>query len=273
MNYCIRYNNKSEQLDNVQEVSIVYDGQDQSLVDYLSVNCYVRTILRVQDVAKFLENEEWRKLNAIRRQYPSYKFAVCFCVGNELDSARPVLEALDTLSFEWFIDAPIKDWDQLRTAAAIGVSDVYIAEELGFEMPQVYKFCHSHNIKVRVYPNIAQSSTTLIPNIRAFFIRPEDIDVYASYIDCLEFYGPIEKQDVLLRIYRETKIWPYDLSVLILGLPSINSALIKKDFGLQRLDCGKICLRNGGCDICGHVAALSKLAKENNIAIKYKFTR
>lgn len=269
MKYCIRYNNKSEVLDDVQEVSINYDGQDQSLVDYLSTHSYRRTILRVHDIKAFLDNQEWRKLNAIRAQYSSCEFAVCFCVGDDLEAARPLLTSIPSVNFEWFLDSGVSDWDKLHEAASLGVSDVYITEALGFELPDVYKFCHSRNMKVRVYPNVAQSSAKLVPTIRSFFIRPEDIDAYSPYIDCLEFYGPVERQDVLLKIYRETKIWPYPLEILILGLPHTLSAAIAPNF-VERLSCGKHCLRGSGCKICGHVSLLSKLAKENNLNIKYQ---
>lgn len=266
MNYCIRYNNKSEQLDNVAEVSIIYDGQDKSLVDYLAANYLKRTVLRVSDMDKFVANEEWRKLNAIKQQYPHYNFAICFETNGML--RRDLLEQIDALACDWFTDYPVTDWDKLHFFAAIGVSDMYIAEALGFELPEVSKFCRTRNIKIRVWPNVAQHSVKILQPLRSFFIRPEDLKHYEPYIDTIEFWGPVEKQDILLRIYRETKAWPYDLSILITGLESAHAQAVPAIFGKVRVSCGKACLRGEQCNICGHVSTLTKLVKELNINIK-----
>lgn len=262
MTYCLRYNNKSENLDKVGEISIRYEGQDITLLDFLKANYLYRIILRVEDIPAFFENQEWRKLNAIRKQYSEYKFAVCFC---RAEDRREFLEEVKNLECEWFTDKPIVDWDMLHHYAAIGVSDVYIAEALGFELPAVRRFCSTHNLRIRVWPNVAQNSIKSVMPLRSFFIRPEDLDIYSPYIDTIEFWGPIEKQDVNLRIYRDTKVWPYDLAILITGLESTQNSIIKPTFGKTRLNCGKQCLKDGQCYVCGHVSHLSKLMRELNI--------
>ena len=267
MNYCIRYINNSEQLDNVQEVSIIYKDQDRTLVDYLAANYVKRTILRVLDVPKFLENSGPRVLNAIAAQYPQYNFAVCFCFNTPFKLAQAFLNSHPEFKFNWFIDAPITDWDMLHAAIDAGVSDVYICEALGFELPRVHALCSCNKVNVRVYPNVAQSSIKAKGLRSAFFIRPEDIEVYEPYIDVLEFYGPIEKQDVLLHIYRETRTWPYDLSIIILGLSSIENKLIDSSFGTARLRCGKGCLKGDWCSICSRAESLDQMLKEANVDI------
>lgn len=264
MNYCLRYNDKSEQLNNVQEISILYNKQDRSLIDYLAANYLTRTVLRVTNVARFIEDEDWRILNAIAKQYPQYNFTVCFCFNQSLRDCPKDIFKLDCLNFPWFVDCPIVDWDSLHFVVDAKVSDVYICEALAFELPQVYRLCSFNNVKVRIYPNVAQSSIKTTELQSAFFIRPEDIDAYEPYIDVLEFYGPIEKQDVLLHIYRNTKTWPYDLSVIILGLPPMQNTIIPRTFGATRVECGKECLRGGWCNVCKHLSTVDKFAREVN---------
>ena len=47
---------------------------------------------------------------------------------------------------------------------------------------------------------MAQSSVTEIDPYLKFFIRPNDIELYAQYIDTIEFWGPEDRQDVLFEI-------------------------------------------------------------------------
>lgn len=38
-----------------------------------------------------------------------------------------------------------------------GVSELYITDSLGFEIIKVAEIAHSKDVKIRVYPNVAQS--------------------------------------------------------------------------------------------------------------------
>lgn len=263
MNYCIRYNNKSQKLNEAAEISIKYDGQDITLLEFMEANYLSRIILRVDDINDFIVNKEWKKLNAIKKKFPHYNFAVCFCARQS--GSRDFMKDIEELNCDWFTDYPIIDWDTLHFWAAVGVSDVYICEALGFELDRVAKFCHARKIKVRIYPNVAQHSIKILQPLRSFFVRPEDVDFYEPYVDVMEFWCDLEKQDVYFHIYKEQKHWPGDLSHIIIGLESVNNVLIKDNFAATRVSCAKDCLRGESCDLCGHVATLSRLVKESQL--------
>ena len=258
MKYCIRYNNKSDKLDEVHEISIIYQGQDASLVDFLSSHYLTRIVLRVSNIETFKDNCEDMILKAIHSQYPHYNFTVCFEI-NKIKEVRDNEDYLKELAFPWFVSCPITNWDELYYISQLGASDAYICEALAFELPDVSYYCHKHNLLVRVYPNVAQSCVK--PDILSFFIRPEDIDLYEPYIDILEFYGPVEKQDILLHVYRDSKSWPYDLSILILGLTNLANLKINPRFGYARLGCGKECLKGSNCRLCHHLAKVAAMAQ------------
>ena len=40
---------------------------------------------------------------------------------------------------------------------SLGVSDIYIGEDLGFELDKVSKIAKEHNIQIRTFPNIVQT--------------------------------------------------------------------------------------------------------------------
>ena len=82
-------------------------------------------------------------------------------------------------------------------------TDMYICEELGFSIDKISKILHNNNIKVRVIPNIAQSSWADTPSLLKFFIRPEDISNYAIYVDTFELIAPQQQQALIYKMYKQ----------------------------------------------------------------------
>jgi hypothetical protein len=79
---------------------------------------------------------------------------------------------------------------------------MYICEELGFSLDKISKILHDNNVRVRVFPNICQSSFPETPSIKTFFIRPDDITVYATFVDVFELISDKERQRVLYKVYK-----------------------------------------------------------------------
>lgn len=91
--------------------------------------------------------------------------------------------------------------DQLYGFMEYHPTDMYICEELGFFLDKVSKILHENHIKVRVFPNICQSSFSDTPSIKTFFIRPEDIFIYSKFVDVFELVSDKDRQKVLFKIY------------------------------------------------------------------------
>jgi hypothetical protein len=49
-----------------------------------------------------------------------------------------------------------------------GVTDVFITEQLGFEVDKVAEIAHSKNVQVRAFPNVAQSQYEKLDDICKF---------------------------------------------------------------------------------------------------------
>lgn len=79
---------------------------------------------------------------------------------------------------------------------------MYICEELGFSLDKISKILHENNIRVRVFPNICQSSFLETPSIKTFFIRPEDISIYSMFIDVFELVSDKDRQYTIFKIYK-----------------------------------------------------------------------
>jgi hypothetical protein len=96
----------------------------------------------------------------------------------------------------------------------------------------------------------------------SFFIRPEDLKYYENYIDIIEFFGPLDRQDVLFKIYTDRK-WLGDLGVLIIGLEeSLKNTVFLECFGAVRSGCEKRCSYSKSCNICNRFLSIDKTIEE-----------
>jgi hypothetical protein len=150
-------------------------------------------------------------------------------------------------------------------------TDMYICEELGFSIDKVSKILHDNNIKVRVYPNICQSSFSSTPSIKTFFIRPEDIVIYSLYVDVFELISDKERQQIIYKIYKQGQ-WLGNLSEIIPSFKGeLDGRFILNPFGLIRTKCKKRCMYDlGSCTVCEKFLNLGDTLKENNIFVKRK---
>ena len=157
----------------------------------------------------------------------------------------------------------------MYTFISKGVSDVYIFGELGFNLQEIGKFCHTKNVNVRVIPNVCQCSyycSNAVPASCKFFIRPEDTDIYEDYVDIFEFAGDINRINTVFGIYL-SKIWVGDLKYLIEGFDEsfINSNATS--FGKYRLNCQHKCMYDK-CNICTSIKDIS--TEVDNFVVKIK---
>jgi len=140
---------------------------------------------------------------------------------------------------------------------------MYICEELGFSLDRISDLLHNNGIRVRVFPNICQSSYADIPSIKKFFIRPEDITVYSNYADVFELIADPTRGEVIYKIYNQRK-WIGELNELIPSfVDSLKNDHILSIFGPIRLKCKKRCMYNPkSCSMCSLFLDLSENMKK-----------
>ena len=148
-------------------------------------------------------------------------------------------------------------------------TDMYICEELGFFLDKVSKILHDNNIKVRVFPNICQSSFSKTESIKTFFIRPEDIFIYATFVDVFELISDAERQETLFKIYKQGKWFGKIKEVIPTFKGELDSKYLLGNFGMIRSKCGKRCLyKPGSCAICDRFIEIADTFEKNKIVIR-----
>ncbi len=261
MKYGIQYHRDFRYLDSVAEVIIVYDKFKIGLLDFLKTREDEQRIV-VDAGGVDYESMDYDIIIAAKQIHPNLTIKV----DSGIESA--ILDRFKEAELDFFFCNFIDTWDKLISVIKTGVSDVYITNELGFELDEVSLICKENNVKVRVFANVAQTSSHMknLDTIKFFYIRPEDVFIYDDYVDVIEFFGPKTRQSVLYDIYTNGR-WLGDLKDLILGLDvSAYSKHIVPYFGSRRVRCRKQCNQNQCC-LCDGILELAKELQEKGIEI------
>lgn len=153
----------------------------------------------------------------------------------------------------FFIDTPAVDWNDLNMFKMLPVTEVYVAEDLAFSLTKATTALHNVGKRVRIYPNVVQSKyNNLYTDYSCFFIRPEDMYLYEPFIDTLEFWGVQNNALSWINIYSKNRNWAGKLKEIIIGFHTdVDNRYIGKDFGLNRIDCGRRCIQpESKCNRC-----------------------
>ena len=264
MKYCVRYDRDFRYLKEVDEVIIEYKNKNGELIRFMeTIPENQRIIVKITD-KKLDIDENISIIAAAAKVHPNMTVLLPTA---DVAFAKTLKEE----NVPFFFDKFVNEWDVFMSYIELGISDIYIVNELAFEMSEVSRICKEKNIFIRTFPNVAQMSNTAanLNKLKAFYIRPEDIAIYEPYVDVCEFFGPIDRQSVLYDIYQNEK-WMGDLEDIIIGLNySIPNQSILPCFGEQRLNCRKDCYR-GKCIICDKVASIANTLKQEGVELRIR---
>ena len=162
----------------------------------------------------------------------------------------------------FYFETPIYTWDEFYDLKNLGVSDIFISGELGFELDKISSIAKKENIQIRCYVNIVQSSVkgySKENSLKGFYIRPEDVNFYSQYVDVIEFYDSVDSQNVLYEVYFKDKEWNGNLREIIKGmtLDINNYYILGNEFARRRSQCGKKCLKGNRCELCDRLIELA----------------
>lgn len=269
MKYCINYSRKSLFLTEADEINLEYTENLKLLLNFLSEHKEQRINLCIHDhevekIKTFIEKKQIKVIGELKKDF---NIAVRF--PYYMEDFQEQIEYCKKNNIPFYFKEIITTFDDLRGYIKMGVSDVIVAEEICFFAEKISKIAKKNNVRVHMYPNVAQSSWTDEDNITKFFIRPEDITFYESYVDVLEIFGEsASKIDTTLDIYKNIGSWEGNLDILIEDFnEKVYSPSLSTLFGQSRVSCHKKCGLDGSCQICHRLVKLSKqLQKED-----YKF--
>ena len=163
------------------------------------------------------------------------------------------------------------DWEDLLGFCSLNITDIRIGGNLAFLLEFTKEITEKYHIKIRCICNFCEQKWQVIPSIKNFFIRPEDIPLYANYIDVFEFmpYGKNTNFNTLYEIYGIKHKWLGELKEIIVNYQGDeNNKTLIPEFGTYRLRCQRKCLiDNNSCKICDRIIELSKVLSDKNIIL------
>ena len=252
--FCLNYYPFQKYLQDVQELKIKYRPTDRTLEDFLKKYNNKSIVI---DVTNVFEEVDAQLLKELYDKYKNIKVIIDF---NNEDH----LSKVQKYEIPFFFKNPVTTIDQLHGLLKYKPTDMYICEELGFSLDGISEILHKNNIRVRVFPNICQSSFKDTPSIKTFFIRPEDIPTYANFVDVFELIVDEERQRILYKIYKQEK-WSGKINEVIPTFKEeLDSKYMLNTFGEIRCKCNKRCLyKIGSCNICDRLMQLSNVFERN----------
>lgn len=259
MKYCINFNkhiNISQY--QVDEYIVEYKSTEAYLLEFLEANQDKRIILYAkEEINLFLFNELCKKFPNLVIKFENFD--------------RQLIDDIVEYGFPFFYNIHVNNWDLFLGLVSLGVTDIYVIEDLCFELDKIAEIAHKEGIQLRTFPDVAQSTWSYTSPLKKFFIRPEDVELYEPYIDIFEFYGDIKRVPTLLKVYQNDKKWFGRLNEIIIGLadPDLDSRFIIPSFAEKRISCGKACVKGGKCRICDRIQDLSKTLEKANMYVDY----
>ena len=260
MKYCMNYNQitfKNEYIDKADEWTITYNPKDDTLLEFLELNKDRRINIFIEE-----ELEDYTLFNEICKKYDN--------VYLKLNSAEAEVPAGLDANGRFFFNIMTTNWNLVHKQLDVGVSDIYIAADLGFDLDRLNIMIDRDKTHIRAYPNLAQSLWRQQDGLLKFFIRPDDVDRYSLYIDTLEFYNVDPRLDVYYKIYAIDKKWFGNLAEIIIDLTGdkLDNRYIIDEFAKTRIGCEQRCLKGGRCRKCYRVRELANTLEKASVIIR-----
>ena len=160
----------------------------------------------------------------------------------------------NNIKFYFDSSAAATNFRSLEQLAKIGVSCVYIADDLCYNLKQVRAACDKYKLELRwvldAIPSFFSNKTT---DVRAPIMLPECIDELKKYVDVFEFAENKSwaRLNVLYKTWFIKKRWRENLRAIYpeLEIDIWNQCMIP-EFNIYKMNCGYKCGYGSVCKKC-----------------------
>ena len=170
------------------------------------------------------------------------------------------------------------NYDSLDFLINLGVSDVFILDDLWYDLPRTSEICKAHNVNIRL---ILNKIPTTLPNQgvnpKAPIFEPQMFDYLNTYVDMFEFDLGEKPNwnycDILYKYWFSGKQWfgqLHEINEDIRMDYPVSSSF--PELALFKLTCGKRCVSHmdNRCDKCNQFLKIARLFRDKNIRITKK---
>lgn len=256
MKYCLSGRQPLSALRQADEIKMKFQDIDR-IIDYIK-DFPDKTI--IYEIPKDVLNVDWKLLE-------TYATQVKLLVA--LHDLRLIPKCAEhNLPYYWAY--PITSYYELKSILALKPCYLFLGAPLCFDLAQVKSIT---DVPVRLCPNVAYDA--YIPRadgICGQWVRPEDVKLYDTYVDAMEFITDnLEKERTLLHIYKDNAEWPGNLNLLLTNLNvNVDNRALPDEIGELRMTCGQRCMRNGACHYCYSAFRFAEVVKQKHEELKNK---
>lgn len=174
------------------------------------------------------------------------------------------VDELTENDIQFFFSTPCSSFSLLDAMVGVGVSDIYIYDELCYWMKDVRRVCDLTNIQIRMVVNTIPSNSPFKGILaREPIYSPRDFFVLEKYIDVFEFDcgRPYEwgKFDVYYRAWLQEHDWWGDLAEINIDLDfdyPIKSQI--PNIAERKVNCHRVCSKGTACHSCDDMVDIAK---------------
>ena len=243
MKYCLKATQTEDILKLADEIKVQWPDRE-SIIDLVDLNPQATIVLNISP-AEYSYNPP--TIESIHNYHK-------VCAGRfiVLGPTYNLISECAKLNIKCGSSVPIRELETLDKVIALGATSVLIASPLT-HMLETFKALRYENIQVRMVVNDAEGIERYWDGFTSGWVRPEDIDKLAEFVDVCEFDSESRKQEKALYEVYKKKSWPGGLQFIIHNLfveHDIANAAIDPEFFDRRFDCHMRCVGVGHCQYC-----------------------
>lgn len=272
--FAFTYYRNNDFINKCDEIIITWH-RSNTLLDFLKEHNTQRVIIDIPNAKEFLAagGPEYFDLLAQDNSVKNWVLRLPSLFSEDTFSQNDIKKYFTNTNIPFFFHYYISSYDMLKGIIDLGVSDVYIANELGFNLPKIHKVTQEAKINLRIVPNISQSIWWKTNPLISFWVRPEDIQTYAPHVDVFEIASLDngKKDQALYKAYVVDKKWFGKLDEIIQGLNGdIDSRFLHPQWAETRVECDKRCLKGGRCRMCYTLDELASSLEKIKVTVGRK---
>ena len=173
------------------------------------------------------------------------------------------------IKFYFNADFPIVNFRLLKYVIDLGVTDVYIMDDLCYDLKRVRAAADKNNVSIRMILNhIPSMLLDKGSDVRSPIFIPETVDELSKYIDTAEFDdgGSWARLETLYKIWFIKKQWRENLQAINTDLQiAIPNQSMIPDFTIYKMNCGYRCGYGSVCKKCNQFFDMAKDLESKNI--------
>lgn len=266
MKYALVYNRTSKYMNDADEIIFEFKHNPELFKSLLNSGerfLQKRVVISVSEVeSRFY----YTVVNQVKQIKETLGLNIAIKFDNYHSSLNSIIQDLHAAGIDYFFSNRVSTWTEFYGLISLGVSDIYVVEDMCFQLTKAGAVAHANSISLRTFANICQTSWDGIDLIKSFFMRPEDAQIYNAFIDVCEFYFETpQEQDIYYEVYAKDQKWFGDLREIIKGLDtSLDSRYITPSFALTRVRCDRRCLKGEYCKICDRTKETTEILQRKN---------